>query len=441
MRLRLARACALAPALALAACSAPIRPPPPPAPAPASPPAAARPALAPTPPPAAASPVAEVSPWTRLRGRFAMEACTYRPEVQHFARHYARSPRTFSASWKEAMPFLLLVLDEVERRDLPGEFALLPYLESNYRPLPGRGNGPAGMWQIVPSTARAAGLAVGEAYDGRLDALESTRAALDLIARYRREFADWRLADMAFSSGEYRVRKLLGERDARTLAAGELASLAFAPGTHEHLDRLLALACIVEHPDRFGVTLPEPRPQDRLQAVVLQGGMDLRLAANLADLPLAQVRRWNAAWRRNRMAADFAPRLLLPETAVADFQQAAASVPVPLWPDWREQVAGRTSRLASWSSETGVPATVLAAANGLDPQETVLPATRLLLPGREPAAPPPTRRGDAPRSHVVVAGDTLSRIARETGVPLRRLQQLNPGARTLRIGQRVLLGE
>jgi membrane-bound lytic murein transglycosylase D len=382
-----------------------------------------------------------MSPWTRLRARFAMDGCTYRPEVQHFARHYARWPRTFAASWKQAMPFLLLVLDELERRDLPGEFALLPYLESNYRPLPGRGNGPAGMWQIVPSTARAAGLAVGEDYDGRLDALESTRAALDLIERYQRQFADWRLADMAFSSGEYRVRKLLGERDARTLAADELSRLAFAPGTHEHLDRLLALACIVEHPARFGVTLPEPRPQDRLQAVVLQGGMDLRVAANLADVPITEVRRWNAAWRGNRMAADFAPRLLLPETTVADFQQAAASVPVALWGNWREQVAGRTSRLASWSSETGVPATVLAAANGLDPQETVLPATRLLLPGQEPRVAPPVRRDAAPRSHVVVAGDTLSRIARKAGISLRRLQQLNPDARTLRIGQSVLLEE
>ena len=121
--------------------------------------------------------------------------------------------------------------------------------------------------------------------DGRLDVAASTTAALSLIERYQKEFGDWRLADMAFNSGEYRVKNLLKGRDAHSLTAAELGKLAFNQITHDHLDRLLALSCIVADPARFGVTLPEPSADDRLKTIILQSGMDVRLAARLANQP------------------------------------------------------------------------------------------------------------------------------------------------------------
>lgn len=370
-----------------------------------------------------------------------MQGCDYHADVQRWANIYTKRPRQFAASWKRAMPFLLLVVDELKRRDLPGEFALLPYVESNYQPVASRGDRAAGMWQLVPDTARAAGLAVGADYDGRLDALASTVAALDLIERYRKEFADWRLADMAYNSGEFRVRKLLGERDARTLSASELAQLAFKPITHQHLDRLLALACIIDDPARFGVTLPEPGADDRLQSVPLQAGMDLRLAARLAGLDVSDVRRWNAGFRHDRMVPTAAHRLLLPNDSVARFQTAAAAVPIALWGDWREQRVASTSGIGTWATQIGIPVAVLAAANALDEDATVTRTTALLLPGRETEsvdAVAHTARRE--RSVVVGAGDTLSRIADRCAIPLSQLKRLNPGANgTLRPGQRLRL--
>ena len=370
-----------------------------------------------------------------------MQGCDYHADVQRWAHIYTKRPRQFAASWKRAMPFLLLVVDELKRRDLPGEFALLPYVESNYQPVASRGDRAAGMWQLVPDTARAAGLAVGADYDGRLDALASTVAALDLIEQYRKEFADWRLADMAYNSGEFRVRKLLGERDARTLSASELAQLAFKPITHQHLDRLLALACIIDDPARFGVTLPEPGADDRLQSVPLQAGMDLRLAARLAGLDVSDVRRWNAGFRHDRMVPTAAHRLLLPTDSVARFQTAAAAVPIALWGDWREQRVASTRGIGTWAAQIGVPVAVLAAANALDEDATVTRTTALLLPGREAeSVDAVAHTAKRERSVVVGAGDTLSRIADRCAIPLSQLKRLNPGANgILRPGQRLRL--
>lgn len=432
-------ACAGAFALLLAACSLPAPRPSPPAavPTPVVPPPE------PVPPPSVplvAAPAADRSPWQRLRERFELDGCNYRPEVQRRAREYTRSPRHFAASWRNALPFLLLVLDEIERRDLPGELAMLPYVESGYRPLPAKGNVPAGMWQLMPATARGQGLVVRGDHDDRLDAIASTRAALDLLERYERVFEDWRLADMAFNSGEFRVRKLVESRGGGKLSTEELSRLPLSPITHQHLDRMLALSCIVADPSRYGVVLPEPVERDTLQAIELEASMDLRLAARLAGLPVDDLRRWNGAYRRDRMAADLPHRLLLPTTAVARFEANAGNVPPALWADWREQRAGRSGAIAGWAGQFGIPVGVLALANALEPEASVAPSTRLLLPGKEASSIDDTQATPA-RDHVVVAGDTLSGIARRHSIPLRELRRLNPRANgTLRIGQRLNLG-
>lgn len=391
--------------------------------------------------PAAADPD-PASPWVRLRASFAMQGCDYRPEVQRWAAIYAKRPRQFAASWKQAMPFLLLVVDELARRNLPGEFAMLPYVESTYQPIASRGDRAAGMWQLVPDTARAGGLAVNADYDGRLDALASTSAALDLITYYRKEFADWRLADMAYNSGEFRVRKLLGSRDARSLSASALARLAFNPVTHEHLDRLLALSCIINDPARFGVTLPEPRADDVFAAVPLKAGMDLRLAARLAGLNIRDVQRWNAGYRRSRMPAAAAHTLWLPKDSIARFELAAAAMPVELWGDWREQRVASSSGIGTWATQFGIPVAVLAAANALDEDATVMRESALLLPGRDPdPVEDVARNSPQERSVVIRSGDTLSQIAQRNAIPLGQIKRLNPGATgILRPGQRLRLG-
>ncbi|HJT97991.1 MAG TPA: LysM peptidoglycan-binding domain-containing protein, partial [Rhodanobacteraceae bacterium] len=375
--------------------------------------------------------LAPIAPWSRIRDRFAMTGCDYRPQVMRWAKRYTASPRRFEASWERALPFVLIVVDELERRNLPGEFAMLPFVESGYEPVAARGDRPAGMWQIDADTARGEGLLITADYDGRLDAALSTTAALSLIERYQKEFGDWRLADMAFNSGEYRVKRLLRGRDAHSLSAGELGKLAFNPITHDHLDRLLALSCIVEDPGKFGVELPEPSAEDRLETVALESGMDVRLAARLAGMDPADLKRFNAGYRRNRMAASAPHRLVMPADRVERFRAAAQGIPVALWNDWREERAARTSGLASWAAEVGIPVAVLAAANAIGSDRTVGPTTRLLLPGREPEPREPDARSSRRNVHVVKSGDTLSSIAHRYDLSIAELKRLNPKAHAL----------
>ena len=371
-----------------------------------------------------------------------MQGCDYRPQVQHWVRAYTRSPRHFLAKWTAALPLLEWVTDEIERRGLPAEFAMLPFVESDYRPLPARGKGSAGMWQIVPATASANGLRIGSDYDARLDLIDSTRVSLDLITDYYKEFADWRLADLAFNAGEFRIKKVLGERDARMLSAAELGKLPLRKVSHDHLDRLLALSCILADPARFGVQLPEATTDTRLAVVDLEAGMDLRLAARLANLPLDDLRLWNAAYRRDRMPESAPHRLMLPVSRIEAFRLAASSIPLAFWNDWHEEPAGRSGHLDSWAAQIGIPPDALAAANAMAVDARATHTMRLLLPGAEPkrSRTADTQQFGHTAEHVIAAGDTLWTIARRHGLTLRALRAMNPQATgKLRIGGRLRL--
>jgi membrane-bound lytic murein transglycosylase D len=405
--------------LALSACSLPVtqtRPPAAPAAEPQGQPSTS--VVEPASPSADATmPMAPASPWQRLREGFVMPGCDYEPAILREARRFTRSADRFASNWREAMPFLLLVLDDIERRHLPTEFALLPYVESQYRPLAASGQGPAGIWQLMPRTASARGLVVNRSLDERLDVLASTRVALDLLERYDREFGDWRLATMAYNAGEYRIKAQFPGPPGPALTAGALAKLKLSPITHQHLARLLALACIIREPDRFQVSLPAVGDEDALEVLALPTPVDLRLAAALSGLSPGRLRALNAAVDPNSTNSVLKNRMLLPGTRVARFEAGIRQIPQQHRAYWSTMRVERAMRLGELAARLDVGSAVLAAANRLPENADLAPGQVVLVP----ADKPDTEVGEATGFHVVRSGDTLSAIASRYGVRLAQL--------------------
>jgi len=286
---------------------------------------------APTSPAPVAIPLPPAPPaqdmWARLRADFVLDDCG-NPHAQAWARRLTRSPQQFAAQLQDTLPLMTWVQAEAERARVPGEFVLLPLLESSYNPAePGRRGDPAGMWQIMPQTARTLGLTVDREYDGRLDPAASTQAVLAMLKEYGSELHDWRLVDMAFNAGEYKITGLLGDRDAETV---NVPHLRVGSTTQNHLAKLMALACIVRDPQRFEVELPPAQDAAHLTLVQLPQAVELASAARAANLSLTQLRALNPGYRGARMPADAPHHLLLPQdnaqrlSAVLDSQGASA---------------------------------------------------------------------------------------------------------------------
>lgn len=411
--------------LALAACATPS-PRPAPSPPPSAAGASAPPATLPLPP--AATPPTAAAPdlWARLRAGFALPGCEADPAVADWARRYVAGGRRFEAMATAYRPLIALIQPDLAAAGVPGEFALLPWVESNYRAVAGSREGPAGMWQFMADTARDAGLVIVPGYDGRLDPIASTQAAARLLAGYGRDLGDWRLVDWAFNQGEYRIRGMLAQRGAPP-ADPLIPDWPVGAISRSHLTQLLGLACIVRDPQRFHVRLPAADPERALVAVELPQPIDLDLAARLAGLTPDVLRALNPGYRRARMPDDAPHHLLLPQPAQARFAALYGRLPAATWAGLHPYRLRHPVRLADLLPADDPRIGALAQANAVA-ADARLPARRVLwLPGDIRSAEL-TRlragRNDDLR-HRVRSGETLWAIAHAHRIAVHELERWN----------------
>ncbi|MEO7066763.1 MAG: transglycosylase SLT domain-containing protein [Rhodanobacter sp.] len=259
--------------------------------------------------------------WDQLRGSFAMPDCNADPAVLALAKRYTRNPERFESQLSAVLPRLVYVQQVAAQYGVAGEFALLPWVESNFRPVRGKKHRAAGMWQIMPATAGSMGLRVDGHYDGRLDVPAATDAVMKLLKSYHDQFNDWRMADYAYNAGEFATKKFITKH-------GVPADIPVIPHwsvhdvTRQHLTKLLAMACIVREPDRFNVSLPTLASDEHLVQVKLPRAMPISIAADHAGMSVDSLKDLNAAFSNDTVGTAVASYLLLPVGRVQQFRDA-----------------------------------------------------------------------------------------------------------------------
>lgn len=335
-----------------------------------------------------------VDVWDQLRGSFAMSDCNADPQVLVLAKRYTRNPERFESQLRAVLPRLVYVQQAAAQYGVAGEFALLPWVESNFRPVRGKKHQPAGMWQITSTTAGSMGLRVDGHYDGRLDVPAATDAVMKLLKNYHDQFNDWRIADYAYNAGEFATKKFIKSH-------GVPADIPVIPQwparnvTRQHLTKLLAMACIVREPDRFNVSLPTLTSDEHLVQVSLPRSMSLSLAADRAGMSVTSLKDLNAAFSNDTVGTAAASYLLLPVGRVQQFRNALLN----------QSTASIDIAKAARESETDGPAATFADAQ------------------RAP-------------THTVISGESLWQIAHQYSVNVAQLKRWNHlDAKTLKPGQ------
>ncbi|MDZ4347980.1 MAG: transglycosylase SLT domain-containing protein [Xanthomonadaceae bacterium] len=312
----------------------------------------------------------------RLVAGFAEPTCGEEQAVALWVTRYRAPSRRIDDHLIKAGDLLGHVLDRVEAAGLPTQFALIPFIESNYRPEAKGQGGPVGLWQFMPSTGRGLGLRIDSRFDGRLSVHQSTVAAIEHLGDLYRRFGDWRAAAMAYNAGEHRLLAALRAAGSDEISAERRLPPGLAPITYAYVAKLRALACLIASPERHGLDFAKPIERAAPTLLVLPPGeFALPELATALGTDAAALRRLNGGHLGDRVRASSPRELLVAATAQP---QAADLLALARAPVLEHRVKSGDS-LWKIARQHGLALADLMAWNGIKPGTILKPGQLLRL--------------------------------------------------------------
>ena len=315
--------------------------------------------------------------WHRVRDGFAIPDMDT-PAVKQWEQWYAARPDYVARMTARGSKYLYHITQEVERRHMPTELALLPFTESAFNPQAMSVAKASGMWQFVSATGKDFDLKQNIFRDDRRDVLSSTRAALDYLQRLHDMFGDWKLALAAYNCGQGNVQRAIN-RNLKLGLPTDYVNLRLPQETSEYVPKLQAVKNIVLHPENYSLTLPPVGNHPYFLSVPIERDINVDTAAKLANVPIDEFRMLNPQLDKPVILAAGTPQVLLPYDNADDFVRAVKSHQGPL-ATWTVYKVGKTMRPADAAKAVGMSETELRDVNRIPARMLVKSGSTLLVP-------------------------------------------------------------
>ncbi len=314
--------------------------------------------------------------WNRVYQGFQFKDHNNNPLVQRYTRSFSKSPARIQRLADRSADYMYMIVNELNRRRMPTELALLPFVESAYRNNAFSHAGAAGMWQFIRSTGKIYGLKQTKSYDARLDSHQATQAALNYLQKLHRQFkGDWFLALAAYNAGEYRVQRAI-DRNRRLGKRTDYWSLKLPRETRQYVPRLLAYKNIFRNPRAYRVHLRGIPNAPALARIHVNKPVDLRKAAAYAGVPKDRLLALNSGFLHGITTPRYSNQITLPRRHAGRLNKIIQQLPPAA------DVHNKRSRYASRGKRRYV-------------------------------------------YHKVRSGDSLYRIARKHGTTVKKIKRLN----------------
>ncbi|MDO5686184.1 MAG: transglycosylase SLT domain-containing protein [Neisseria sp.] len=421
---------------------------------------------------------ADLDLWGQIRHRFELKDVS--PDlVQRFEDFYAKKPEYFNRIVRRGSPYLYHIASEVEKRNMPGEIALLPFIESAFVTRAKSHVGASGIWQFMPKTGTQYGLKQSQWYDGRNDVHAATNAALDYLQYLHGMFGDWNLALAAYNCGEGCVQRAQARAEKKGLPT-TFEYLDLPRETREYVPKLLAVRNLVEDPSAFDLALKKIDNRPYFEAVKVDHPIDMAAIARLAKISEEELLSLNPGYKVPVWVPQSGRKLLLPKSAVATFRANLRQADPDALLTWQPHRVGEERQLTEIAKQYGMDLAVLKKGNNLRGDHVPTGSILLVARVRTIATPAPdsvittnraasnymvkTTYNDtdsvadgwyeepriindtvAPRAKnntvryarvTVKKGVTLSQIAQQVGMTVKELKALNNlRSDKLRVGQ------
>jgi membrane-bound lytic murein transglycosylase D len=384
--------------------------------------------------------------WQRIRNGYALNDLNS-PLIKRHEKWYASHPEYILRMSERAQHYLFYIMEEVERRGMPSEIALLPVIESAFNPGANSVASASGIWQFIPSTGKHFGMEQNWWHDGRRDIIGATNGALDYLQKLHDQFGDWELALAAYNCGENSVARALAKNH-RLHKPTDYAHLKLPRETRNYVPKLLAIKNIVNDPAHYGLVLSKIPDEPYFATVSTTKHIDVKVAAELADISMDEFMALNPGHNRPVILQDKdnGNVLLLPVDKVETFRSNLEKKSNQRLVSWQPYESKKGEHFDQIASNFGLTVAELRSANGLSKYAQESNGQTLLVPiGDEAPAAEFTAFNMNPSAvaemygavrYSVRRGDTISTIARRFHVSQTQLRDANHGSTRLRVGQR-----
>lgn len=364
--------------------------------------------------------------WQALAQTFKLKDQSNQPEVKNQIKWLLNHPSYFHVFAQNSAPYIFHILEEIKKRKLPGELALMPMIESNYNPFAYSHVGAAGLWQLMPGTGSGLGIKQNWWYDGRRGIVTSTNAALNHLTYLSRFFSgNWVLAIAAYDAGEGTVQKAMRRNHSLPLSTN-FWSLALPRETKAYLPRLMAMASLIKYPRYFGISLPQFSYGPYFSQVPINKQINIKQAAKLASISYDEILKLNPGYNRWTTSpvkgSDF---LLLPTAKVDVFNKNINTLPESHFLKWTRYEVKRNDNLSTIALKNNARVKVIKELNHLN-SDTLKIGMQLIIPKspnpsaktlsetkRDLAINHAKNNGPQQIIHVVKEGDSLSSISEQ----------------------------
>ena len=391
--------------------------------------------------------------WQRIRDNFSIAKQEDRKRLKRQIDWYAKHPQYMKRVTQRAVPYLHLIVTEIENSDVPMEIALLPIVESAFKPFAYSHGRAAGIWQFIPATGKRYGLKQNWWYDGRRDVYASTRAAIKLLSNLAKEFdGDWLLALAAYNSGEGNVRRAV-RKNKRRGKPTDFWSLHLPRETRAYVPKLIALKRIIANPDKYNISLTTIADEPQLKKVTLPGQIDLAKISELAGVSIDEVYNLNPAFNRWATSPNGPHYILLPLKNSEEFTSKLATLPREQRVKWVRHRIRKGQTISDIAAKYNTSISSIKRANHLrgnflrEGRSLTIPvASKRIGNYKHTAELRRSKKQNIPRkgikvTHIVQHGDTFWRLAQHHRVGVRQLASWNSMAPRdpLKPGQKLII--
>jgi len=388
----------------------------------------------------------------KLRRGFRLQyADNHRTEAEK--KWFARHPEYLERVFTRAQRYLPYIVAELERRNLPLELALLPIVESAYDPFAYSHGRAAGLWQMIPGTAKRFGVKQNWWYDGRRDVVDSTRAALDYLEYlYAFNGGDWLNAIASYNSGEGNVRRAVLANN-KANKPTDFWNLRLPKETSMYVPKLLALVEIVADPASYNVTLPEVVDEPQFMVADIGSQLDLALAAELAGVDVDTVYQYNPGYNRWSTDPTGPHSLVMPIDVAEQFIAALDEVPKSERVRWQRHKVANGQAISQIAEKYNTTVATIRSANNLH-SNTIRAGDYLMIPVATKPLSAYSKSADARLAttqnraragskveHIVASGESFWTISQRYKVTTRELAAWNGMAPrdTLSVGKKLVV--